>query len=328
MLALAGCRQQEPVTTAHTPPLDMALLNRAIPQIAARLRPGRVGVGYMNMDSGESWTLAGDQRFPMQAVFMAPLASAVLAEADAHRLSLDDALTVQEMDLSPSSRIADAWPRSKRYTIRGLLTLAVQFSDNTAADMLMARIGGPGAVTAFLVSKRINGIRIDRFAREIQTELLGLAPFRSAWRTEAGFQAARASVPEAQRVRALTAYLSDPRDTATPRAMLHWLYALDIGELVAPASRVLLLKLMAAASPGGAMLIRAGLPAGCTLSHKMGAGPIEGGVISALNDVGVITLPDGRRYGLAVFISGAHGPVQRCETAIADIARAAVRASR
>ena len=64
------------------------------------------------------------------------------------------------------------------------------------------------------------------------------------------------------------------------------------------------------------------------LTSRVGVGPIEGGVISALNDVGVITLPDGRRYGLAVFISGAHGPVQRCETAIADIARAAVRAAR
>ena len=326
-LALAGCSRSEPVTAAHTPPLDMDLLNREIPKIAARLAPGRLGVGFMNLDSGQVWTRAGARPFPMQSVFKAPLASAALAEVDAGRLSLDERLTLKDMDLSPWSPIAAAWPQRTTFTARELLTAAIRASDNTAADVLMARIGGPGAVTAFLAGKRINEIRVDRYEREIQTEMLGLAPFRPAWRTPEAFQAARASVPAARRAHALAAYLADPRDTATPRGMLHWLHELDDGELIAPASRALLLQLMGAVAAGESR-IAAGLPKGAHLGHKTGTGPAEGGAVSAMNDAGIITLPDRRRYSLAVFIAGAPQPPAACAAAIADIARAAVRAAR
>jgi beta-lactamase class A len=326
-LALAGCNRSEPITAAHTPPLDMDLLNRAIPKIAARLLPGRLGVGFMNLDSGQVWTHAGERPFPMQSVFKAPLASAVLAEIDAGRLSLDASFTLKDMDLSPWSPIAAAWPARTTFTARELLTVAIQANDNTAADVLMARIGGPGAVSAFLTGKRINEIHVDRYEREIQTEMLGMSPFRPAWRTPQAFQAARATVPAAQRARALAAYLADPRDTATPRSLLHWLHELDDGELIAPASRSLLLQLMSGVSAGEGR-IKAGLPKGSSLAHKTGTGPVEGGVVSAMNDAGIFTLPDRRRYSLAVFISGAPLSPDACAAAIADIARAAVRAAR
>jgi len=324
---LVGCHSGDPVTAAHTPPLDMDLLSREVPKIAARLAPGRFGVGFMNLDSGQNWTLAGDQPFPMQSVFKAPLASAALAEVDAGRLSLDATVTLKDMDLSPWSAIAAAWPGRTQYTMRELLTAALQTSDNTAADVLMAHIGGPGAVTAFLTGKRIQEIRVDRYEREIQTEMLGLSPFRPAWRTEAAFQAARAALPPAERAKAMTAYLTDPRDTATPRGMLHWLHELDDGELIARPSRRLLLQLMRGAQTGAGR-IKAGLPPEATLAHKTGTGPVEGGVVSALNDAGIIRLPDRRRYSLAVFISGATLAPEACEGAIADVARIAVRAAR
>ena len=326
-LAVAGCRPASPVTAAHTPPLDMDLLNREVPKIAARLRPGRLGVGFMNLDSGQVWTRAGARPFPMQSVFKAPLASAVLAEVDAGRLSLDERIALKDMDLSPWSAIAQAWPSRTTYTARELLAAAIRDSDNTAADVLMARIGGPGAVTAFLASKRINEIHVDRYERELQVDVLGMEPFRPAWRTQAAFQAAIATVPKPVRARALAAYLADPRDTATPRAMLHWLHELDDGDLIAPASRRLLLQLMTAAGQGAAR-IAAGLPKGSSLAHKTGTGPVEGGQASVVNDAGIVTLPDRRRYSLAVFIAGAGLAPDACDAAIADIARAAVRAAR
>ncbi len=326
-LALAGCRGSEPITAAHTPTLDMDLLNREIPKIAARLQPGRLGVGFMNLDSGQVWTSAGDRPFPMQSVFKAPLASAVLAEVDAGRLSLDERFTIKDMDLSPRSPIAAAWPSRTTFTARELLTAAILANDNTAADVLMARIGGPGAVSAFLTGKRINEIHVDRYEREIQTEMLGMPPFRPAWRTPQAFQAARATTPPAQQARALSAYLADRRDTATPRSMLHWLHELDDGELIAPASRSLLLQLMSAVAIGEER-IRAGLPKGSRLAHKTGTGPVVEGAVSAMNDAGVITLPDKRRYSLAVFIAGAPLSPEACAAAIADIAWATVRAAR
>lgn len=328
-LALGGCGgQASPVTAAHTPSLDMARLNREVGEIAQRVRPGALGVGLMNLDSGEVWTFQGDRRFPMQSVFKAPLAAAALAEADAGRLSLDEVFTLKPTDLSaPWSPINEAWPGRDRYTARELLEQAVAVSDNTAADVLMARIGGPGAVTAWLQGKRIDEIRVDRYEREIQPELDGLAPFRPAWKSEAAFAAARASVPPERQRQAMAAYLADPRDTATPRGMLLFLDMLDDGELISPASRRLLIEIMGQARTG-ANRIRAGLPKGSRLAHKTGTGPINQGVASAVNDVGIATLPDRRRYCMAIFLAGAPLSGDACEAVIAEVTRALVRGVR
>jgi beta-lactamase class A len=281
----------------------------------------------MNLESAEVFTFNGARPFPMQSVFKAPLAAAALAEAEAGRLALDERMTLKEMDLSPPwSPIADQWPERTDYSWRELLIAALADSDNTAADVLMARIGGPGAVTAWLVSKRIEEVRVDRYEREIQTEMLGLAPFRPSWKG-AAFGRALATVPPEQTRRALAAYLADPRDTATPRSALHFLFLLDGGELVGPASRRLLLRTMSAA-PRGRSRLQAGLPAGSAFAHKTGTGPRIQGVASATNDIGVATLPDGRRYAMAAFIAGAVAAPQACDAALADLARAMVRAAR
>src|SRR5438876_7080237 len=70
---LAACKPASPVTAARTPKLDMKGLNKAVGEIAARLAPGVLGAGLMNMDSGEVFTFNGARRFPMQSIFKAPL---------------------------------------------------------------------------------------------------------------------------------------------------------------------------------------------------------------------------------------------------------------
>ncbi|MDB5447353.1 MAG: beta-lactamase [Phenylobacterium sp.] len=323
--ALSACSPRSSMTVAHTPPLDMKQLNREVGEIAARLVPGVLGVGLRNLDSGEVWTLNGARRFPLQSVFKAPLAAAALAEAEAGRLSLDERLVLKEMDLSPPhSPIAEAWPRRADYTVRELLLAALTESDNTAADVLMARIGGPGAVTAWLVGKDIEEIRVDRYERELQTEMLGLSPFRPSWRSEAAFGQALATVPPAQQRQALAAYLADPRDTATPRGALHFLDLLDDGELLGAAAQRVLLQAMSA-TRSGAQRLGAGLPKGSHFVHKTGAGRVVQGVTSVLNDIGVATLPDQRRYAMAAFLDGATAPPATCEAALAEVARALVR---
>jgi beta-lactamase class A len=312
------------MTVARTPKLDSARLNREVSEIARRVAPGVLGVGLMNLDSGEIWTLNGARPMPMQSVFKAPLGAAALAEVDAGRLSLDEPFRLKPMDLSPPwSPISAAWPGRADYTAGELLTAAVGQSDNTAADVLMARIGGPGAVTAWLVGAHVDEVNIDRYEREIQTELLGMAPFRPVWKDPAVFQAARQSVPAARQSQAMAAYLADPRDTATPRGALSFLAALHDGELISKAARRQLLGLMAA-TPLGAARIRAGLPEGSTFAHKTGTGPVNAGVVSAINDIGIITLPDRRRYATAVFLAGARLPPPACEAAIADVGRALI----
>jgi beta-lactamase class A len=327
-LALSACNREGPITAAHTPRLDMRRLNREVGEIAGRIAPGALGAGVMNLDSAEAWTFNGARPFPLQSVFKAALGAAVLAEADDGRLSLDEPFSLRDVDLSPPwSPVADAWPARRDYTARELLTAAVSVSDNTAADVLMARIGGPGAVTAWLNSKRIQEVRIDRYERDIQTEVHGLAAFRAAWKGEPAFRKVVASLRPETRRRAMEAYLADPRDTATPRGMLHLLHELEDGELIAPASRRLLLRIMTESKSGPAR-IKAGLPQGSILAHKTGTGPADLGVTSAINDAGIFTLPDKRRYAIAVFVAGARLAPQACEAVVAEVTRAVVRGVR
>jgi len=301
---LAGCQKGGPLTTSRTPRLDMKRLDKEVAAIAARAAPGVLGFGLMNLESGEFWVRLGDRTFPMQSVFKLPLGAAVLSEADAGRISLGETLTIKPEDLSPSwSPIADAWPARAAYTVQELLEAAVSNSDNTAADLLMKRIGGPGAVSAWLQGQNVTEIRVDRYEREVQPNVYGMASFRPAWKGEAAFAAARATVPPAQRPAAMLAYMADPRDSATPQGMLGFLRKLDEGDLISPASTARLLTIMLGTPRGGDRL-KAGLPKTARFAHKMGTSGTDQGLTAAFNDVGIFTLADRRSYAIAAFLTG------------------------
>lgn len=324
-LALAACGRDPPLTASRTPRLDMKRLDAEVGALAARIS-GALGFGLMNLESGEFWVRLGDRRFPMQSVFKMIVGAAVLAEVDAGRVRLDEVITLTAKGLSPPwSPIADAWPGRTDYTVDELLTLAVGVSDSTAADLLMKRIGGPGAVTAWLQDKKVEEVRVDRYERELQPDIVGLASFRPAWKGAAAFAAAEATVPPQKRAAAMQAALSDPRDTATPRGMLGFLRQLNDGELISSASARKLLSIMVQ-SPRGAERLKAGMPKGVQFAHKIGTwGPARRGVSEAYNDVGIFTLPDRRSYAVAAFLSGSSAPESERAALFADLGRVAIR---
>jgi beta-lactamase class A len=325
--ALAAC--EPPVTRpgAKLPVLDAALLDEEIGVIAQRAQPGILEVAVQNIDGGEMWAWNGDKAFPMQSVFKAPLGAAVLAEVDARRLALNEQITLTEHDISPAlSPVADAWPGVATYTVEDLLVRAVGESDNTAADVLMKRIGGPGAVTAWLRDKGLKDLRVDRYERELQPEINGMASFRIGWKGWPAFKAARDAVPEPQRLAARARYLADPRDTATASGALHFLRKLTVGALLSPASTALLLRIMTD-SPTGQNRLKAGLPPGARLAHKTGTSATDLGMTAATNDIGVVTLKDGRRYAVAVFLSASPQSEAEREKTIADAMRVIVKAA-
>ena len=261
----------------------------------------------------------------MMSVFKLALGCAVLAEVDAGRLSLAETITITDKELSPPlSPIADAWPGRAAYTVDELLTAALSVSDNTAADVLMRRIGGPGAVSGWLQAKKIDEVRVDRYERELSPEALGMASFRAAWKGSAAFGAAVATVPPARRRAATLAYMADPRDSATPRSMLALLRRLDDGELISAAStRKLLETLMH--TPRAPDRIKAGLPKGASFAHKPGTSNTDQGLNAAFNDVGIFTLPDRRSYAIAAFLSGSTASQSAGAALFADLGRAAAR---
>jgi beta-lactamase class A len=65
------------------------------------------------------------------------------------------------------------------------------------------------------------------------------------------------------------------------------------------------------------------LPAGTEVAHKTGSSGSRDGVSAATNDVGIITLPDGRHLAIAVFLRDSRAAAEARDAAIAKAARAA-----
>ncbi len=304
--------------------LDTTRLATEIDRIAAAARPAVLGVGVEMLGRHESWFRAGDHPLPMQSVFKAPLAAAILDAADHGTLALDSTIVLRVEDLSPFfSPVRDSFPARTRWTLAELLVRAVETSDNTAADVLLARIGGPAALTAWLRAHGIAGISVDRYERDQQPAILGLGRYRVAWANPDSFDRARHAVPAALQRKARDAYLHGSEDTMTPRGAVAFLAALAEGRLLSADATARLLGWMNAVVTGPNRL-HAGLPHGAELAHKTGTGPQVLGVWTATNDIGIVTLADGRRLVIAALLAASPADEARREAILASVARAVV----
>lgn len=316
----------------RAPAIDIKTLDQGFPDLADRARPGEFNAGMMALETGQTWFWNAEKRFPMQSVFKAPLGAAVLAEVDAGRAKLGEVMRLTELDLSPGfSPIAQAWPtptsgHTQDFTLQNLLARAVRDGDNTAADVLLKRIGGPGSLTAWLRNKAIYEMRIDRYERELNQELAGMASFRPAWKDPAAWIAARNTIPPAVRQNAMNAYLQDPRDTTTVQDALNFLSKLADSALISKASTRLLLQLMADTARAATRL-RAGLPKDARFAHRPGSSGTDLGFTVATNDMGLVTLKDGRRYAMAAFLAGSTDTEAARDGLFADTARLMIKAA-
>jgi beta-lactamase class A len=290
---------------AQTARPAVAPIDGELDALARSLAPANVAIAIKPVGGGAIVGVNLDRAMPMQSVFKAALGAVALARVDVGSLDLSRQTELAESDLAPPfSPIADAWPKRRGHSVAELIEAAVGHSDNTAADILFGLIGGPQAVTSFLRDHGIEGMRIDRTERELQTDSVGLPAFRPDMRGETAWSAAMEAVPEPARRAAIERYLADPRDTATPRAAIDFLEKLSKGRLLSERSTSMLLRIMTE-SPTGRTRLRAGLPPGATIAHKTGTGRRVVGIASSINDIGIATLPDGRRMAIAVFVNGA-----------------------
>lgn len=305
--AAAACHKRQLATPAAPGGMQTRVLDQGFPALAHKASPGAFAMGVMDLSTTKTWYWNTDRGFPLASAAALPIAAAAMAEVDAGKLALGEAVRFDTLDLSPPpSQISRNWPeppekRALSMRAADLIALAVREGDTTAMDVVMRRVGGPGGVAAFLQAKGVLGLRVDRYQREIEAEMFAMPTFRAAWRTPAAFDAARDAVEPTARQRAMDHFILDPRDTATVPSALGFLALLAGGELVSPASTRLLLGWMGTA-PGG--LFKAGLPAGAFVAHASGSSPSDLGFTPATAELAIATFPNGRRYALAGFLVG------------------------
>lgn len=296
---------------------------------AEREAGGTLGAAVLHLESGESASYHGRERFPMQSVFKLPLAIDIFARVDAGELRLDEMIHIRPSDVRPGppNALADELPATGGdRTLLDLLERILITSDNTAADALLERIGGPRKVTERLRGLGISGIDVSRSEAELMMDFCGVTayPPRDTWTVEGVRDAIRAAnrADPGARSKALKRYLDDARDTATPEAMAGLLARVHWQDLLKKSSAARLVAILERVGTGKDRL-KGLLPAGTPVAHKTGTSDETDGVTATVNDVGIITLPGGAGHVVVVaFLSGSRGDAAAQAHAIAQLGRA------
>lgn len=280
---------------------------------------GNVGIAAIHLESGTRVSLNGDRAFPMASVSKIPMALEFLRRVDAGEVSLDETIVVPPTDFRPGSSLLAKWSggRAVRVTVDSLFSLMLRVSDNTATDVILRMSGGPEAATRRVRELGVEGVRVDRSEARTFADLVGIpeeVPESELYRVN-HFRL-RDALPAERRQSARERYGYDPRDTATPEGMAELLALIYDGAGLSESSRARLLDVMTHTRTG-ARRLRGLLPPRTEVAHKTGT------MASAINDVGIITLPDGAGHlVVAVFVNTLHYTTWRRERTIAQVARA------
>jgi len=197
---------------------------------------GRLGVAAVNLRTGARLSHRANERFAMCSTFKWTLAALVLAEVDAGRAKLAEAIRLGKGDLLPHSPVTETHLAAGTITLGELCAAAIGVSDNAAANLLLRRLGGPVRLTAFLRRTGDPVTRLDRTETALNENRPG-----------------------------------DPRDTTTPAAMIGSMHRLIFGTGLSPHSREVLQGWMRATTTGLDRL-RGGLPRGWIAGDKSGTG--------------------------------------------------------
>ena len=291
-LLVAGCASPAPVVS---PPLGVKPVSGTkFAEIEQRIG-GRVGVCALDVESGVVIGHRQRERFAMASTFKWLLAAAVLWNHQADPAVLDgQRIVFRERDLlghAPAAREAMASStqslggvRVAGMTLAKLCQAVVEVSDNTAANLLLDNIGGPGVLTVFLRASGDEFTRLDRFEPELNENAPG-----------------------------------DERDTTTPEAMARIMARLlATDDVLVKRSREVLLGWLRASSTGLDRL-RAGLPAEWNAGDKTGTGGN-----GAHNDVAIAFAPGRKPIVIASYFSESAAPNENKAAAHAEVARMVV----
>jgi beta-lactamase class A len=197
---------------------------------------GRLGVAALDLGSGARLGHRDAERFAMCSTFKLMAAAAVLSRVDRGVEHLDRFVAYGAADVLSYAPVTSAHVKEGGLPLAALCAAAVELSDNTAANLILASIGGPAGWTSFVRSLGDVASRLDRKEPALNS-----------------------------------ADPNDPRDTTTPLAMLSDLRMAVFGKLLSQASRDRLIGWMVDCQTGKTR-IRAGVPTKWRVGDKTGSG--------------------------------------------------------
>ncbi|MGV8915448.1 MAG: class A beta-lactamase, subclass A2 [Kaistella sp.] len=263
-------------------------LKKEINQIT-KDKKATVAVSVLDFETNKSFDINGDKALPMLSVFKFHIALAVLAQVDEGKLNLDQKIFIKKADL-----LENTWsPIRKKYPegniempLSELLKYTVAQSDNNGCDILLRMLGGTENV-----QKYFDDLKVKDFTIKANEAKMHQGFEFMYWNTTTTNSANR--------------LLKDFFD----------------GKIVSKKSTDFLLKTMYETNTGTTKII-AQLPAGTPVAHKTGSsGKDKTGLTVAENDIGIITLPNGKHYAISAFVSDSMESEETNTKMIADISK-------
>jgi beta-lactamase class A len=247
-----------------------------------------VGVGIMNLENGDTLTLNGQGHFPMQSVYKFHLALAVLNQVDKRKFSLNQDIFVSKADMIPNlySPMREKYPEGNiSLPLSEIIKYTVSQSDNVGCDLLFKLIGGTEKANKFIHKIGVKDVAILDPEVRIQND----------WSLQY-------------------------KNYSTPYAAVQLLQKFHKQHILSKSSQDFLYKIMVETTTGPNK-IKGLLPQEAVIAHKTGfSGKNREGLTGATNDIGIITLPNGKQFAIAVFVSDSMEDENTNDKMIAEIA--------
>jgi beta-lactamase class A len=263
-------------------------LRKQIEQLLAK-KNARVGVSFSGIEKKDTLTINGSSHFPLQSVFKFPIALKVLHVVDQKKLSLDQKIYIRKSDLLPDtwSPLRDKYPDGNvKIPLAEIIRFMVSESDNNACDILLRLVGGAKTVNDYIHELGIKNIAIRYNEEEMHRE----------WNVQFS-------------------------NWTTPVATTRLLKLFYDGKILSAKSYDFLWKVMCETSTGKER-IKGQLPTVTLVAHKTGtSGTNAQGITAAINDIGIVRLPNGNHFVISVYVSNSKENTQTNEKIISDISK-------
>ncbi|PXW16146.1 beta-lactamase class A [Chryseobacterium sp. CBTAP 102] len=230
-----------------------------------------VGVSVLSFESNFKYSKNGDKKLPLLSVFKFHLASTVLDMADKGKFSTDQKFLIKKSDLLENtwSPLREKYPEGNiELSLGEIIKYTVAQSDNNTCDFLLRLIGGPKVVQQFMDSKGVKDLQIKYTEDDMHKD----------WKNQYGNESS----------------------TNSTVVLLKKFYD---GKLLSKKSTDFLMQIMLATTTGTNKIVEQ-LPKRTPVAHKKGSSGKPDNILTvAENDMGIITLPNGKHYAIAIFVS-------------------------
>ena len=275
----------------HTSAQTTDTLRQKIQQIISA-KNAVVGVSISGNNGHDTLYVNGDVHFPMQSVFKLHIALTALSQIDNGKLALNQKIKIDKKDLLPNlySQIRDDYPNGTTLTIAKILEYTVSKSDNVGCEVLLRLIGGAMVVEDYFANNNFKDISIKVNEEEQQSD----------WELQ---------------------FLNWTTPKAANQVLTSFYY--NTKKLLSGKSYNFIWKVMKETETGEKRL-KGQLPDNTIVAHKTGSsGTNKEGLTAAVNDIGIVFLPNGEHFFISVFVTDSKENADTNEKIIADISKAA-----